>query len=266
MRMVLLSVDRTCTASRRRPEPGLKIAERLFRLASGSRATLIGVRLLLVEDEKRLTDLLAGGLAGEGFAVDVAHDGRDGLWMATENDYDVIVLDVMLPRMNGYAVCGKLRVAEIWTPILMLTAKDGEHDEAEALDTGADDYLSKPFSYLVLLARLRALVRRGGPVRPVSITVGDLTLDPAGLRCRRGEVEIALTPKEFAVLHGLARRPGDVVSKRELLAQAWDFAFDGDPNIVEVYVSALRRKIDAPFGRTSLVTVRGAGYRLEASR
>jgi DNA-binding response OmpR family regulator len=223
------------------------------------------VRLLLVEDEKRLTDVLVGGLAAEGFAVDVAHDGPDGLWMAGENDYDVIVLDVMLPRMNGYAVCGKLRAADNWTPILMLTAKDGVHDEAEALDTGADDYLSKPFSYLVLLARLRALVRRG-PVRPVSITVGDLTLDPAGPRCRRGEVEIALTPKEFAVLHGLARRPGDVVSKRELLAQAWDFAFDGDPNIVEVYVSALRRKIDAPFGRTSLVTVRGAGYRLEACR
>jgi DNA-binding response OmpR family regulator len=177
----------------------------------------------------------------------------------------VIVLDVMLPRVNGYTVCARLRAAENWTPILMLTAKDGVHDEAEALDTGADDYLSKPFSYVVLLARLRALVRRGGTARPVSISVGDLTLDPAGLRCRRGEVDIALTPKEFAVLHGLARRPGQVVSKRELLAQAWDFAFDGDPNIVEVYVSALRRKIDAPFGRTSLVTVRGAGYRLEAT-
>ncbi|GAA1265766.1 response regulator transcription factor [Pseudonocardia aurantiaca] len=223
------------------------------------------MRLLLVEDEKRLTDVLTGGLASEGFAVDVAHDGRDGLWLATENTYDVIVLDVMLPRMNGYAVCGKLRAAENWTPILMLTAKDGVHDEAEALDTGADDYLSKPFSYVVLLARLRALVRRGGPARPVSITVGDLVLDPSGLRCRRGDVDIALTPKEFAVLHGLARRPGEVVSKRELLGQAWDFAYDGDPNIVEVYISALRRKIDAPFGRASLVTVRGAGYRLEAA-
>ncbi|GAA1198760.1 response regulator transcription factor [Pseudonocardia alaniniphila] len=234
-------------------------------MTSGALARLTGVRLLLVEDEKRLTDVLAGGLAEEGFAVDVAHDGPDGLWMAGENEYDVIVLDVMLPRMNGYTVCGKLRAADIWTPILMLTAKDGVHDEAEALDTGADDYLSKPFSYVVLLARLRALVRRGGPVRPVSITVGDLTLDPAGLRCRRGRVEIALTPKEFAVLHTLARRAGEVVSKRELLAQAWDFAFDGDPNIVEVYISALRRKIDRPFERTSLVTVRGAGYRLEAS-
>jgi DNA-binding response OmpR family regulator len=161
------------------------------------------VRLLLVDDEERLTDVLANGLAGEGFAVDVAHDGPDGLWLATENTYDVIVLDVMLPRMHGYAVCQRLRAAENWTPILMLTAKDGVHDEAEALDTGADDYLAKPFSYVVLLARLRALVRRGGPARPVSITVGDLTLDPAGLRCRRGSTEIPLTPKEFAVLLGL---------------------------------------------------------------
>ncbi|GAA3000960.1 response regulator transcription factor [Streptosporangium longisporum] len=226
--------------------------------------TLSDMRVLLVEDEKRLAHLLKEGLAGEGFAVDVAHDGRDGLWMATENPYDVIVLDVMLPRMNGYTLCARLRDAGNWTPILMLTAKDGVHDEAEALDTGADDFLSKPFSYVVLLARLRALVRRGGTARPVSITVGDLTVDPAGLRCRRGEVDIPLTPKEFAVLHGLARRQGEVVSKRELLAQAWDFSYDGDPNIVEVYVSALRRKIDSPFGRSSLVTVRGAGYRLEA--
>lgn len=221
--------------------------------------------MLLVEDEERLADLIKGGLAGEGFAVDVAHDGRDGLWMATENAYDVIVLDVMLPRMNGYAVCSRLREAGDWTPIMMLTAKDGIYDEAEALDNGADDYLAKPFSYVVLLARLRALVRRGGRERPVTITVGDLVLDPAGLRCRRGEAEIGLTPKEFAVLHALARRPGEVVSKSELLAQAWDFSYDGDPNIVEVYISALRRKIDVPFGRTTLMTVRGAGYRLEAA-
>ncbi|WP_214109814.1 response regulator transcription factor [Acrocarpospora catenulata] len=223
------------------------------------------MRLLLVEDEKRLAELVKGGLAGEGFAVDLAHDGRDGLWMAMENPYDVIVLDVMLPRLNGYKVCARLREAGNWTPIMMLTAKDGIHDEAEALDTGADDYLAKPFSYVVLLARLRALVRRGGRERPVTLTVGDLVIDPAGLRCRRGAVEISLTPKEFAVLHGLARRPGEVVSKSELLAQAWDFGYDGDPNIVEVYVSALRRKIDQPFGRSTLVTVRGAGYRLEAS-
>ncbi|MBF8185618.1 response regulator transcription factor [Nonomuraea sp. K274] len=223
------------------------------------------MRVLLVEDEERLADLVKGGLAGEGFAVDVAHDGRDGLWMATENTYDVIVLDVMLPRMNGYAVCSRLRKAGDWTPIMMLTAKDGIYDEAEALDNGADDYLAKPFSYVVLLARLRALVRRGGRERPVSISVGDLVIDPAGLRCRRGEVAIGLTPKEFAVLHALARRAGEVVSKSELLAQAWDFSYDGDPNIVEVYISALRRKIDGPFGRTTLMTVRGAGYRLEAA-
>ncbi|MEV0234795.1 response regulator transcription factor [Nonomuraea sp. NPDC050786] len=223
------------------------------------------MRVLLVEDEERLAELVKGGLAGEGFAVDVAHDGRDGLWMATENTYDVIVLDVMLPRMNGYALCSRLREAGDWTPIMMLTAKDGIYDEAEALDNGADDYLAKPFSYVVLLARLRALVRRGGRERPVSITVGDLVLDPAALKCRRGEAEIALTPKEFAVLHALARRAGEVVSKSELLAQAWDFSYDGDPNIVEVYISALRRKIDVPFGRTTLMTVRGAGYRLEAA-
>ncbi|MEQ4720293.1 response regulator transcription factor [Nonomuraea sp. B19D2] len=222
------------------------------------------MRVLLVEDEERLADLVKGGLAGEGFAVDVAHDGRDGLWMATENTYDVIVLDVMLPRMNGYALCSRLREAGDWTPIMMLTAKDGIYDEAEALDNGADDYLAKPFSYVVLLARLRALVRRGGRERPVSITVGDLVVDPAALKCRRGEVVVALTPKEFAVLHALARRAGEVVSKSELLAQAWDFSYDGDPNIVEVYISALRRKIDVPFGRTTLMTVRGAGYRLEA--
>ncbi|MEV4114295.1 response regulator transcription factor [Nonomuraea sp. NPDC049695] len=223
------------------------------------------MRVLLVEDEERLADLVKGGLAGEGFAVDVAHDGRDGLWMATENTYDVIVLDVMLPRMNGYALCSRLREAGDWTPIMMLTAKDGIYDEAEALDNGADDYLAKPFSYVVLLARLRALVRRGGRERPVSITVGDLVVDPAALKCRRGEAEIALTPKEFAVLHALARRAGEVVSKSELLAQAWDFSYDGDPNIVEVYISALRRKIDVPFARTTLMTVRGAGYRLEAA-
>ncbi|WP_067177381.1 response regulator transcription factor [Microtetraspora niveoalba] len=221
------------------------------------------MRVLLVEDERRLAELVKSGLASEGFAVDIALDGTEGLWLATENTYDAIVLDVMLPRMNGYAVCRRLREAGNWTPIMMLTAKDGEYDEAEALDTGADDFLSKPFSYVVLLARLRALVRRGGRERPVALTVGDLVIDPAGMKCRRGGTEIALTPKEFAVLHGLARRAGEVVSKAELLEQAWDFTYAGDPSIVEVYISALRRKIDAPFGRSSLVTVRGAGYRLD---
>ncbi|WP_204060805.1 response regulator transcription factor [Microbispora corallina] len=224
------------------------------------------MRVLLVEDERRLAALVKSGLADEGFAVDVAHDGTEGLWMAEENAYDAIVLDVMLPRLNGYAVCRRLRDAGNWTPIMVLTAKDGEYDEAEALDTGADDFLSKPFSYVVLLARLRALVRRGGRERPVSLRVGDLVVDPAGMRCRRAGTDIALTPKEFAVLHGLARRAGEVVSKAELLEQAWDFAYDGDPSIVEVYISALRRKVDAPFGRSSIVTVRGAGYRLDGSR
>ena len=222
------------------------------------------MRLLVVEDDERLAGLLRSGLAGEGFAVDLAHDGREGLWLATENRYDAIVLDVMLPLLNGYAVCRRLREAGNWAPIMMLTAKDGEYDEAEALDTGADDYLAKPFSYVVLLARLRALVRRGGGERPAVLTVGDLVIEPAGLRCRRGGHDVCLTPKEFAVLHALARRAGQVVSKRELLDRAWDFAYDGDPSIVEVYISALRRKVDAPFGRSSLVTVRGAGYRLDA--
>jgi len=222
------------------------------------------VRILVVEDEKRLAESLRAGLEAEGYAVDVAHDGREGLWMATESRYAAVILDIMLPGLNGYRVCQRLRGAGCGTPVLMLTAKDGEYDEAEALDTGADDYLAKPFSFVVLLARLRALVRRGGGARPVSVVVGDLTLDPAGLRCRRGDTPIALTPKEFAVLYGLARRPGEVVSKQELLAQAWDFAFDGDPNIVEVYVSYLRKKIDQPYGRSAIQTIRGAGYRLAA--
>jgi DNA-binding response OmpR family regulator len=223
----------------------------------------VDVRILVVEDERRLADLLKDGLTREGFAVDLAHDGAEGLWLATEMPYDVIVLDVMLPGVNGYEVCARLRAAGHWMPILMLTAKDGEYDEAEALDTGADDYLTKPFSFVVLLARLRALVRRGARERPAVICVGDLRVDPAGMKCSRGGVQITLTPKEFAILHCLARRAGEVVPKSELLARAWDFAYDGDSNVVEVYISALRRKIDKPFGRTTLGTVRGAGYRLE---
>ncbi|MFD9860050.1 MULTISPECIES: response regulator transcription factor [Streptomyces] len=222
------------------------------------------MRILVVEDEVQLAELLKVGLAKEGFAVDLAHDGRDGLWLATEQLYDAIVLDVMLPSLSGYAVCKELRDRGSWTPILMLTSKDGEYDEAEALDTGADDYLTKPFSFVVLLARLRALTRRAVRQRPTVLRVGDLSVDPARLTCARGDVRIALTPKEFAILHCLARRTGEVVPKSELLAQAWDFAYDGDSNVVEVYISALRRKIDKPFGRTTLRTVRGAGYRLEA--
>ncbi|MFB6823309.1 response regulator transcription factor [Streptomyces virginiae] len=222
------------------------------------------MRVLVVEDERRLAVALQRGLQSEGFSVDVAHDGTQGLWMATEHDYDLIVLDIMLPGLNGYRVCAKLRAAGTESGILMLTAKDGEYDEAEALDTGADDFLSKPFSYLVLVARLRALGRRTGRRRPQVMRFGDLLLDPARRSCSRGDTEIRLTAREFAVLEYLARRSGEVVPKRDILEQVWDSAFDGDPNVVEVHVSALRRKIDAPFGRAAVETVRGAGYRLAA--
>ncbi|MCX4964878.1 response regulator transcription factor [Streptomyces sp. NBC_00654] len=219
------------------------------------------MRLLIVEDEKRLAVSLARGLTAEGFAVDVVHDGLEGLHRAAEGVYDLVVLDIMLPGMNGYRVCAALRAAGHEVPILMLTAKDGEYDEAEGLDTGADDYLTKPFSYVVLVARVRALLRRRGTgsASPV-LTVGALRMDTAARRVHRGEAEIALTAKEFAVLEQLALRAGQVVSKADILEHVWDFAYDGDPNIVEVYISALRRKL----GAASIRTVRGAGYRLEA--
>jgi DNA-binding response OmpR family regulator len=218
----------------------------------------------VVEDEKGLASALKRGLEAEGFATDVALDGPTGLWHAKEQPYDAIVLDIMLPGMNGYRVCSELRDAGIWTPVLMLTAKDGDLDEAEALDTGADDYLTKPFSFVVLLAHIRALLRRGTPERPARLELGDLVLDPARHTCRRGDVAIELTPREFAVLEYLMRHVGEVVSKSELLDHVWDFAFEGDVNIVEVYISYLRKKIDAPFGRKSLRTVRGVGYQLVA--
>ncbi|UGT66397.1 response regulator transcription factor [Nocardia gipuzkoensis] len=224
------------------------------------------MRLLIVEDEKRLALTLAKGLSAEGFAVDVVHDGAEGLHLATTTDYDLIILDIMLPGMNGYRVCAALRAAGHETPVLMLTAKDGEYDEAEGLDTGADDYLSKPFSYLVLLARIRALLRRRTRGGARVLRVGDLVVDPGTRTCRRGAQEVTLTAKEFAVLEHLAVRAGEVVSKADILHHVWDFAYDGDPNIVEVYISTLRRKIDAPFGRRSITTVRGAGYRLAADR
>jgi two-component system OmpR family response regulator len=223
------------------------------------------VRVLVVEDEEALAASLARGLEADGFAVDVAHDGVDGLWRAREVAYDVIVLDLMLPGMNGFQVCRELRAAEVWTPILILTAKDGELDETEALDTGADDYLTKPFSHLVLVARLRALLRRGAPARPTVLEVGDLRLDPAGRRVWRGDVEIALTAREMAVLEHLVRHAGQVVSKRDVLDHVWDDDFEGDPNIVEVYVRYLRKKVDIPFGRSSIETVRGSGYRFGAT-
>ncbi|PKW12153.1 DNA-binding response regulator, OmpR family, contains REC and winged-helix (wHTH) domain [Streptomyces sp. 1222.5] len=222
------------------------------------------MRLLIVEDERRLATALARGLGAEGFAVDVTHDGVTGLHLAREQDYDLIVLDIMLPGLNGYRVCAQLRAAGHDTPILMLTAKDGEYDEAEGLDTGADDYLTKPFSYVVLLARIRALLRRRTRAGVQVLRIGDLTVDPAARRAERAGADIALTAKEFAVLEHLAVHAGQVVSKSDILDHVWDFAYDGDPNIVEVYVSALRRKIDVPFGRRSITTLRGAGYRLEA--
>ncbi|WP_446212273.1 response regulator transcription factor [Micromonospora sp. IBSANI012] len=221
------------------------------------------MRILVIEDDKHLARSIKRGLEAEGFAVDVALDGVDGLWRAKEGDYDVVVLDIMLPGKSGYQVCAELREVGNWTPIIMLTAKDGELDEAEALDTGADDYLSKPFSYLVLLARIRALLRRGSRERPATLNVGDLRLDPAAHRAWRGETELSLTPRQFALLEFLMRRAGEVLSKSTILDHVWDFAFDGDPNIVEVYVRHLRKKIDEPFGRTAIQTIRLVGYRLD---
>jgi DNA-binding response OmpR family regulator len=220
------------------------------------------VRVLVVEDEKRLAAGLKRGLEAEGFAVDVALDGTNGLWMAREHDYDAVVLDILLPGMNGYRVCAALRDEGNWTPILMLTAKDGEWDEAEALDTGADDYLTKPFSYVVLVARLRALLRRGARERPVRLEAGDLVLDPARRTAWRSNTELVLTNRELSLLEFLMRRQGEVVSKLEILDHVWDYDFDGAPNIVEVYVRRLRDKIDRPYERASIETVRGAGYRL----
>jgi DNA-binding response OmpR family regulator len=223
-----------------------------------------GVRVLLVEDEVRLAENVRRGLAAEGFVVDVVHDGAEGLFQGQVNDYDVVVLDIMLPGLNGYEVCRRLRAGGVWSPVLMLTAKDGEYDQADALDLGADDYLTKPFSFLVLVARLRALIRRGAPARPTVLQAGDLALDPARRTVRRDGAEIVLTPREFGVLHFLMRHRGDVVSKSAILESVWDAHYEGDANVVEVYVGYLRRKIDQPFGRHAIETVRGMGYRLAA--
>ncbi|KKD05671.1 response regulator transcription factor [Streptomyces sp. WM6386] len=219
------------------------------------------MRLLIVEDEKRLALSLAKGLTAEGYAVDVVHDGIEGLHRASEGAYDLVILDIMLPGMNGYRVCAALRAGGHDVPILMLTAKDGEYDEAEGLDTGADDYLTKPFSYVVLVARVKALLRRRGPTGGASPvhTVGDLKVDTAARRVFLAEDEITLTTKEFSVLEQLVMRAGEVVSKPDILEHVWDFAYEGDPNIVEVYISTLRRKL----GPALIKTVRGAGYRLE---
>jgi two-component system OmpR family response regulator len=220
------------------------------------------MRVLVVDDEVRLADGVRRGLEAEGWAVDVAHDGVDGLWHAREFRYDAVVLDLMMPGMSGWAVCAQLRAEGNWTPVLMLTAKDGEWDQVEALDAGADDYVTKPFSHPVLVARLRALVRRGARERPAVLAVGDLRVDPAARTATRGDTHLDLTSREFAVLEFLVRRAGQVCSKREVIENVWDVDFEGDPNIVEVYVGHLRRKVDRPFGRTTIETVRGAGYRL----
>ena len=222
------------------------------------------MRLLIVEDEVRLASALQRGLASEGFTVDLAHTGPEGLELARHTAFDLVILDIMLPGLSGYRIIEALRGEENWVPILMLTAKDGEYDEADALDLGADDYITKPFSFVVLLARIRALLRRGVQPRPASLTVDDLVLNPAAHTVHRGETQIELTPREFSLLEFLMRRAGDAVSKAEILHHVWDANYEGDANVVEVYVGYLRRKIDAPFGRQSLQTVRGAGYRLTA--
>ena len=223
------------------------------------------MKVLLVEDDRKIAAAVRRGLEAEGFVVEVSLDGDDGLWRATEGTYDVLVLDIMLPGRNGFQLCADLRAAGDWTPILMLTAKAGDLDEAEALDTGADDYLTKPFSFPVLIARIHALLRRSARRGPGPVSVGSLRIDAAARRVWRGDVEITLTTREFEVLHHLARREDQVLSKDDILAGVWDYDFDGDPNIVEVYIGRLRRKVDEPFGEHSLQTVRGAGYRISAA-
>jgi DNA-binding response OmpR family regulator len=224
----------------------------------------VTVKLLVVEDDNKIATAVKRGLEDEGFTVDVAADGDEGWWMATEGSYDLIVLDIMLPGRNGYVLCRDLRAAGNWTPVLMLTAKSGDLDEAEALDTGADDYLSKPFSFPVLVARVRSLLRRAGRGTPVSTTVGAVAVDSAARRVRSSGVDVALTRREFDVLEFLARRAGHVVSKSEIIAGVWEFDFAGDPNIVEVYIGRLRRKVDEPFGTRHITTVRGSGYLMAA--
>jgi two-component system, OmpR family, response regulator len=222
------------------------------------------MRILVVDDEVRMAALLKRGLEEEGHAVDVSGDGPEAVWLATENAYDAIVLDVMLPGFDGFEVCRRLREAERWAPVLMLTARNDVNDRVRGLDAGADDYLAKPFSFAELAARVRALTRRGRGSRPALVVVGDLRLDPAARRAWRGEVELTLSPKEFAMLELFLRHPGEVVTRTRLIEHVWDFAFDGVSNVVDQYVAYLRRKIDRPFGRADLETVRGAGYRLRA--
>ncbi|HZX09125.1 response regulator transcription factor [Kribbella sp.] len=221
------------------------------------------MRVLIVEDEVPLAETVRHGLTEDGFVVEVVHNGVDAVWAATENAYDVIVLDIMLPKLNGYKVLEQIRDRGVWSPVLMLTAKDGDYDQTDAFDLGADDYLTKPFSFIVLVARLRALIRRGAPERPVVMTAGDLVLDPVRRRVERAGQEIVLTRREYGLLEFLMRHRGETVSKAEILDSVWDPAFEGDPNVVEVYIRYLRLKLDAPFERNAIQTLRGMGYRLD---
>ena len=223
------------------------------------------MKILLVEDDLKIAAGVRRGLESEGFTVDVAVDGDEGWWKATEGRFDLIVLDVMLPGRNGYQLCRQLREAGDWTPVLMLTAKSGDLDEAEALDTGADDFVTKPFSFVALVARIRALLRRSAGRDPAPACAGDLCIDPVQRRVWRGEIEVRLTARQFDVLEYFVRRAGRVLPKDEILRGVWSYEFDGDPNIVEVYVRRLRRLIDEPFGRQAIETVRGVGYRLDAA-
>ena len=223
------------------------------------------MKVLIVEDEPRLAATLVTGLRAENFVVVDVATGVDGLWQAVENDFDVVILDIMLPGISGYEVLRRMRAQDVWTPVLMLTAKDGDYDQADAFDLGADDYLTKPFSFIVLVARLRALVRRAAPQRPVVLTAGTLSLDPARRIVKRDATPISLTPREFGLLAYLMRQQDTVVTKTEILENVWDAHYDGTDNVVEVYVGYLRRKIDVPFGISTIETIRGAGYRLASS-
>ncbi len=220
------------------------------------------MRVLIVEDQVRMASLIQRGLRKEGMAADIATTGDDALWMAAATDYDAVILDVMLPGVDGFDVCRQLRGKAVWSPVLMLTARDAVRDRVAGLDSGADDYLSKPFSYAELLARLRALVRRGPIERPTELRIGDLRLDPAQHRAWRSETELTLSPKEFSLLEIFMRRPGQVLSRFDLLEHAWDYSYENRSNIVDSYIRLLRVKVDRPFGVESIETVRGAGYRL----